>query len=314
MVCSPYASRSPIMRRNDYDQASRFAAKLGPAGFLEWALRLGPPSFRFEEWLDTRAVPFPGDTDRTGDTVARLANLAAGGQPWAIAIEFQVEPDSLMFGRLLGYLAAIWQARKPDRESGSRFHVGAVLVNLTGRGDASRDMEWEEAGLGLRLKVQERNLATESADELLTAIEAGSRPRTLLPWMSLMTGGDESAIIERWKRAAEVEPNLRRRADYAAPAVALAEAAGRKSIWVKALEGWNVYRATIVDEWLEQRREEDRAGIRAMLLRLGKKRFGRSPSKKQAAELQAITDPARLLAIGERLLDVNTWSELLASQ
>ena len=305
------------MPRNDYDKASRFSVRLDPAGFLSWALELGPPGFRFEEWLDTRAVPFPGGHDRTGDTVARLANLAAGGQPWAVAVEFQTEPDPQMFGRLLGYLGELWRSKKPDREAGSRFHLGAVVVNLTGRGDASRDMQWEEAQIGLRLKVHERNLERESADELLTAIEAGFRPRSLLPWVPLMTGGDESAIIERWKRAAEVETDMRQRANFAAPALALSEAAGRKAIWAKALEGWNVQRSTFVDEWLEQGRVEGRVegqllADRATLLRLGKKKFGRSPTKKQAAEIEAITDAARLEALSDRLLDVNTWGELLA--
>ena len=302
------------MSRNDYDKASRFAAKLGPAGFLGWALGLEPSSFRFEEWLDTRAVPFPGGPDRTRDTVAWVVNLAAGGQPWAVAVEFQAEPDARMFGRLLVYLGGLWLAQRPDPEVGSRFHVAAVVVNLTGRGEASRDMEWAEAQIGTRLQVRERNLATESADELLTAIEASTRPRTLLPWIPLMTGGGESAIIQRWKQAAEAEPDMRQRANFAAPALALSEVAGRKATWAKALEGWNVQRSTFVDEWLEQGREEGQLlAYRATLLRQGKKKFGRSPTKKLAAELDAITDTARLEALSERLLDVNTWSELLAT-
>jgi hypothetical protein len=45
---------------------------------------------------------------------------------------------------------------------------------------------------------------------------------------------------------------------------------------------------------------------------MGKKKFGRPPTKKQQAELDAINDPARLQALGERVLDVTTWGELLA--
>ena len=70
-----------------------------------------------------------------------------------------------------------------------------------------------------------------------------------------------------------------------------------------------MYRSTIVDGWIEHGQLMEG---RAILLRLGKKKFGRAPSKKQAAELEAITDMARLHALSERLLDVNTWSELLA--
>ena len=301
------------MTRNDYDKASRFAAKLDPPRFLEWALGLTPTAFQFEEWLDTRSVPFPGDKDRTGDTVARVTDPASGGRPWAIAVEFQNEPDPRMFGRLLGYLSGIWLEKKPDPEAGSRFEVGAVVVNLTGRGNASREMRWPAAGLATQLVVRERNLQDESAADLLATIESGGLSRALLPWIPLMTGGDDPGIIERWKRVAEAEPDLRERANYAAPALALSEAAGRQLIWTKALEDWNVQKSTIVEGWVKQARVEGRVEeSRAIMLRQGKKKFGRLPTKKQQAELDTINDPARLQALSERLLDVNTWGELLA--
>jgi hypothetical protein len=47
--------------------------------------------FVFRGWLDTRAVPIPGDKDRTNDTVARLDNAAEHGVPWALAVEFQTQ-------------------------------------------------------------------------------------------------------------------------------------------------------------------------------------------------------------------------------
>ena len=48
-----------------------------------------------------------------------------------------------------------------------------------------------------------------------------------------------------------------------------------------------------------------------MILRQARKKFGRGPTKKQQAELNAITDLTRLEALGERLLEVNSWGELL---
>jgi len=73
-----------------------------------------------------------------------------------------------------------------------------------------------------------------------------------------------------------------------------------------------VYRSTLFEEWLVQGRAEGQLlADRATLLRLGKKKFGRLPTKKQHAELEAITDPTRLQALTERLLDVTTWGELL---
>ena len=157
-----------------------------------------------------------------------------------------------MFGRLLGYLSGIWLARKPDPEPGSRFRLGAVVVNLTGTGDASRDMRWPDAGLATQLRVAERNLASESADELLGAIEAGTRSRALLPWIPLMTGGDDSGIIHRWKVAAEVEADFRRRAEYGGLALVFASAAARTVIWKTALEDWNVRESSVVNEWIAE--------------------------------------------------------------
>jgi hypothetical protein len=58
-------------------------------------------------------------------------------------------------------------------------------------------------------------------------------------------------------------------------------------------------------------REGRAEGLRDSLLRQGRKKFG-SPSAEQEAVLAAIADVPRLEALAEKLLDVNTWDELLA--
>ncbi|WP_439620820.1 hypothetical protein [Gemmata sp.] len=225
---------------NRFDQASRYTVKIDPPGFLAWALGLPDDGFAFAGWLDTRGVSFPAGADRTGDTVARLEEPSGAEPPWAVAVEFQTEPDATMFGRLLVYLGNLWLAAKSDEERGGRFHVGAVVVNLTGTGLATRRMEWPAAGLATHLVAVERNLERESADELLVAIEGGTRSRALLPWIPLMTGGSDAGIIERWKRAAEGEPNYHRRNALLLPTLIFAEAADRDAVWTKGLEGWNM--------------------------------------------------------------------------
>ena len=50
---------------------------------------------------------------------------------------------------------------------------------------------------------------------------------------------------------------------------------------------------------------------RAILLRLGRRRFG-PPSPEAEAVLAGITAIERLEALSERLLDVESWEELLA--
>jgi hypothetical protein len=65
------------MPRNAFDQAARFSAKLDPAAFVGWVLDLPPDHAAERGWLDTRHLPFPGDPDRTSDTLARLDDPAA---------------------------------------------------------------------------------------------------------------------------------------------------------------------------------------------------------------------------------------------
>lgn len=292
------------MPRNDYDQASRYAVKLDPPGFLGGALGLPEPAFVFEGWLDTRGVPFPGDYDRTGDTVARLADPSTNLVPWAVALEFQAEPDPVMFGRLMVYLGHLWLAIKPDPERGSRFRLGAVVVNLTGTGYATRRMEWPAAGLETTIAVRERNMEDESADEVLTGVAAGRWSRGLLPWIPLMTGGGDTGIIDRWKALADGEPDARRRSEYAGLAQVLANAAGRAAIWKNALRDWNMRQSEVVMEWREEGRADGRA---TSLLDVLEMRFG-AVAPELAAAVHDTTDSAKLrrwikLAVAATSLD-----------
>jgi len=61
-----------------------------------------------------------------------------------------------------------------------------------------------------------------------------------------------------------------------------------------------------VEGRVEGRAEE----ARSLILRLGRKRFGEL-SRERAERLAAITDPDQLDRMAERLLDVETWDELL---
>lgn len=308
------------MPENHFDQASRFAAKLDPVEFVGWLLGLPMEAFTFRGWLDTRGLPFPGDTERVSDTVARLDDVSQHGVPWAVAIEFQSQPDPTMFGRLLGYLAELWLNCKPDEGRGSRFQLGAAVVNLSGNGSTSREMRWPAAGLATQLLVVERNLEREPAADLLAAIEAG-RSRCLLPWIPLMSGGGNADTIDRWKALAEAEADRRRKAEFAGLALVFADKAGCKEQWAEKLEGWNVEESTVVKEWIargeargEARGKEigEMQEAQANILRLGVKRFGVAPEAIEAS-VKAIQDRARLHRILDRILDATGWDDLLAT-
>lgn len=306
------------MPANPFDKAARYLAKMDHAMFFAWATGLpvslpGRPSqnevfrsqaggFAFDRWLDTRAVPLPNEPDQIGDTVACVRNTAVEEPPWAVAIEFQIEPDALMFGRMLCYLGQLWLTLKPDDERGSRFNVAGIVVNLTGTGRASQNMRWPDAGFVTQFGIVERNLASENADDLLAGIEGGRWSRAVLPWLPLMIGGDKPDIIDRWKALADGEPNRRHKADYAVLAVTFAGAVKRKDIWEKALEGWNMIESEVANEWMavgkakglaegkaEGRTEQAASAVVAVL----EAKYGRVPAEMEAK----IRGTADLLAL-----------------
>ena len=210
-----------------------------------------PAAVSFHGWLDTRTLPFPGEADRTCDTVACFHDAAAGDW-WAVPVEFQIAPDGEMFGRFLEFLGRLWRERRPAADGTARYKVGAAVVNLTGRGAASRDMLLGPTGPRTHLQVIERNLIDEDAAATLAGVTDGRIARAVLPWIPMMRNGDEMGIMERWKELAVAEPDGRRRAEYGALALVFAEAAGRRALWRQALEKWNMIESQQVLEWMAE--------------------------------------------------------------
>jgi hypothetical protein len=237
------------MPANRYDQACRYAAKkLDVPGFLAWLLREPAESVRFLQWLDTRTLPFPGEPDRTCDTVARLADDDPA-MHWAVVLEFCIKPVPDFFGRLLAYLGQLWLEVRPNETRGERFQVGAVVVNLTGHGRTGRDMRLRQTGIRTCVEPLERNLSEEDAAATLDGIAAGRISRALVPWIPLMTGGGEAGIIQRWVELAKAEQDDRVRADYGGLVVVFAEAAGREAVWREAMKEWNMVESPFIKEF-----------------------------------------------------------------
>ncbi len=278
---------------NHFDQASRYAAKLDAPGFITWLLRHRLNQVTFEGWIDARRLPFPGNPDRTGDTVARLREPAEPERWWAVPIEFQSEPDSEMFGRLLIYEGMIWLELRPSDERGARYAVVSAVVNLAGRGQSGGDMAL--AGGRTCLLPIERNLCDEDAATILAEIAAGTTARCLLPWIPLMQGGGEASIMERWKELALAEPDEKRRGEYAGLALVFADAADCKPAWKEALKGWNMKQSPQVLEWMAEGRNEGRIeGKRQAILRLLGRRLSASAPTELTARIQATTNEETL--------------------
>lgn len=274
------------MARNYYDQAARYVAKLDSARFVRWVLR--QRTLLFHGWLDTRRLPFPGEADRICDTVACLEDPAVAGVRWAVPIEFALEPESDLFGRLLAYLGLLWLEERPSTARGARFEVGAVVVNLTGRGNTSRDRSL--AGLRTCLQVVEINLCDLDAAAVLADIASGVAPACLLPFIPLMQGGAEAAIIQQWVPLASAESDARRRGDYAGLARVFAEAANCRPTWQQALQGFNVVQSQQVLEWMA---EGEVRGKVSLLMRVLRARFGALPVDLETA-IQTQTDLTQL--------------------
>lgn len=318
------------MTANPFDQASRYTGKLAPPGFLDWLLPGVRTVADYRGWLDTRTIPFPGEPDRVCDTVAGLVEHADPAAWWALPIEFQSRPDPELFGRLLEYLARLWRELRPLGLPASRYKIVAAVVNLTGVGQTSRDMTLAATGARTCLQVVERNLAEEDAAATLTEIAAGRWARCLLPWIPLMRGGAEAAIMGQWKQLAQAEPDDRRRADYGGLALVFAELAARRPAWKQALEGWNVEQSQQVLEWqaeaekrgivkgeakgkAEGKAEGKVEGEAKALLRLLERRFSMLVPADLATTIQATRDIAQLDRWFDAAIDVATLDEFRRS-
>ncbi len=291
---------------NDYDKAGRYLVKRDPAGFFRWLLRT---AVDFHAWIDARRLALPDQGDLTHDLIAafRVADRFE-----AFCLELEAEAAANTAGRLLyGYVPRL--AAEPGGIELSA--VGGIVLNLTGR-DQPVTIEQRPTlapHSWLAGSVTQLSLRTVEASAVAADIAAGQASWWLLAWFPLLRGGTEAAILELWLHLAARHPEQRERGILAGLTLTFAELAGTRAVWDKALEGWNVIKSPYLEELREKVRAEGHAeGVRATLLRLGRQKFGKTPTKKQGEQLEAITELARLESLTERLLTVNTWSELLA--
>ena len=181
------------MPPNPFDQACRYLLRRCPA-LLLWLLDATEERVLFIRWLNTK-LTIPGFPERENDMIAHVRRQDQGGKPWAILIEFQAEPDPLMFGRFLVCEGLIWLLEKPTEHPGDRFNLLGLVVNLTGIGAAGQAMSWAE-GKGTAIQPIERNLQSFRASDALDQIAAGQAPRAALALIPLMIGGGEPGMIQ----------------------------------------------------------------------------------------------------------------------
>jgi hypothetical protein len=286
---------------NDYDKAGRYLVKRDPAGFFRWLL--ANLRLSFQAWIDARRVALPDQNDLTNDLVAALRG---GSAVEGMCLELEAEARADALTRLLEYLVRLW-TEPGGPGSFSISCVSGAILDLTGRSPA-RELQLRSAiahGCRLELTVLRRHLVDEQAVSLVADVAAGMISPWLLPWVPLMQGGGESAIIAQWRIEAERRLSDQcDRADLGSLSKTFATLAGRRPAWDQALRGWNLKTSPYLDEI---RAEE----ARELILRMGRQKFGKAPTRKQLKTMEAITDLAQLRALAERLAKVDSWLELL---
>jgi hypothetical protein len=273
----------------DYDQAARYTARIEPEGFFRWIVPRFAASWTFQGWADTATIAFPGDADRFCDLVGEFIHASDKQRRCLVDFEFQSRPDYDMPERFGEYLCRLRKEIRHGSGRSGKYRVHGILVSLTGRAQAVElDMtEPDLDGTGLRLTVLARTLREEEAAATLAEIEADRLQRCVLPWIPLMHGADDPAIIEMWRRLAEQEPNPQRKADFGGLAMVFAELAGCGDLWKQALEDWEVEESKFLKE---QRLKGELKGRRTAVLQVLEHRFGGPLPEDLTAAITALSD------------------------
>jgi hypothetical protein len=295
-----------------FDVTARRAAKRDPAGFFRWAVPRLDPALAFTGWLDARTAPLPPETELTCDALAEFAAPARPEEPWIIVAEFQTEPRHDDLERVLEYMLRFRRERRSSSDERLKYQVGGVLLNLTGppQPDALVMSLPGMAEFGLVGRVVRRALREEDAAGTVARVASGELSRCVLPWVALMRGGGEPALIEEWKRLADLEPDPRVRLEYAVDALMFAELPGVRMKWKQALEGWNVRVSQQVLEWRAEAAVETR---RADVVRLLEKRCKAPVPSDLAEAIQATEDMNLLLRWFDAAAEVNTFDDFRAA-
>jgi hypothetical protein len=257
-----------------FDQAARFATKAAPEPVLRRLLARTKTPLRFMEWADTRTLPKLGASDRTADLVAILEDTAQLEALSLMVVEFQTRHDPDKLDVTLEEVARLrLHARHgPDRRGKYRVLTGLIYLQGTCP-ESSLDMTLPE-GFGTRHAALVWNVEEDSADAALSAVEADPASWGVLFWIALMAGGDDPAMMARWKTLVLAVSDGRRRGDLGKIALVFAGLVGRAVAWKQALEGFDMTESEVVNEWIEEAvNKKGLEDARRFLMKLLRQRF-----------------------------------------
>jgi predicted transposase YdaD len=239
------------------------------------------------------------------DKVLRVRELA----PWLVHLELQAGRDPELPDRHLQYNVLLKRRH--------RLPVRSVVVLLRPEADRSELTgvieHWLPDGeryLEFRYRVVR---VWEKPVETVLAGGLGTLP--LAP-LADVTQATLPAVIRRMEERIRIEATPAQAGVLWTAVLVLMGLRYSEAVITQLLQGVrgmkeSVTYQAILKEGREEGREEGRVEeARALLLRLGNKRFG-PPSEPARATLEAISAVDRLELLSERLLDVESWEELL---
>lgn len=238
-----------------YDQSARYACHADPHAVVRRLLRESGAALRFASWEDSRPTPLPGGQDRTADRIAVLAGEANPELPWLLVLEFQSRPDP---DKLDVTLVEAAQLRQSARHGEGRHEKYRVIVGLVYLQDADADEPLDMTlpnGHGTFHSPLFWSVREDEASVALEELATGRATWGVLFFVPLMKGGDEPAVIERWKELCGLVPEGQSQEDLGRVALIFAGLAGRYLAWEKGLEEWNMTESFVVNEWMRQASE-----------------------------------------------------------
>jgi hypothetical protein len=282
----------------ELDAAVRFAIKLAPEDHARWLQPKLSADLGFARWLDTELIAFPGEPRRRCDTVAELVSRSGSQAPWALVIEAEARPRSVILGRLLEYLLRVFRRVRHGPRGRDPYQVAGALIVLTGHQRGLHiDMRLPETPLALGWTAGVMNVAEEDATQTLARIAAKALGRGILVWVPLMAGADSPEVADEWARLMRLETDAERQREIAGLARVFAEWVGRIDVWEKALEGWEMetWKSKTIETWRAQGRIETQ---RANLLRVMQLKF-------------RVEIPAELIQLIQGTKDLKTLADWL---
>jgi hypothetical protein len=289
-----------------FDETARRACKVSGLGLTQWLDRFAAESMAadFASWDDTRRTSWPGGPERTDDVVCVLRRRA-DGKPAHLIVEAATEPRADDRARLGIYELLLAIEVRGVLEGGPPIY--GAIIHLTGTRKGGPLILTRSAGdPGVLVKPLEVWLADESAADALALIEAGEVALCILPLVVLMRGGGEPQAIERWKRLAEREPDVEKRAAYRHFALEFAELTPELVNWQRGLEGWEV-RESQYSKTIEARGEVKRA--RADLLEGFRLKFGEPVPEAIRLAVEGTNDLGTIDRWFQGLFTVNSGDE-----